>query len=195
MRGKKMSSAKRVWPVTFARASTLRRGTPITRSSSPSAFRAPAGVIRESFPFAMRAPQQVFLCMLRNLRSVILLLRDLEYRGFDGFENLQITRASAQVPGNCFADLIPRRVGILMQQSLGSHQDCRPYITALRCSEIGKGILQGVKVSVSSQTFDGQNIFSTTFECKHETSKLRLAIQKNGAAPHSPSSQPCFVPV
>src|SRR5260370_2972319 len=182
MRGKKMSSAKRVWPVTFARASTLRRGTPITRSSSPSALRAPAGVIRESFPFAMRAHQQVFLCMLRNLRSVILLLRDLEYRGFDGFENLQITRASAQVPGNCFADLIPRRVGILIQQSFGSHQNCRRAITALRCSEIGKGILQGVKVSVSSQTFDGQNIFSTTFERKHETGKHRLAIQKNGAS-------------
>src|SRR6266704_5940693 len=61
MRGKKMSSAKRVWPVTFARASTLRRGTPITRRSFPLAFEASAGVVRESFSFGMRPPRGLFV--------------------------------------------------------------------------------------------------------------------------------------
>src|SRR5882724_10286922 len=112
-----MSSANRVWPVTFARASTLRRGTPITRSSSMLFLSASAGAFRKSFSFAMRSPRQVFALMLRHLRSRILLLRDLQHRSLDGFENLQIARAAAQVSGNRFANLVPRRVRILIQQS------------------------------------------------------------------------------
>src|SRR5260370_9652925 len=150
MRGKKMSSANRVWPVTFARASTLRRGTPITRSSSRLALRASAGALRESFSFGMRPPQKVFVHTLRHLRSRVLLLRDLEDCGLDGFENLEIACAAAQVSGNRFANLIPRRVGILIQQSLRSHQDRRRAIAALRCSEISKSILQALKLPIFS---------------------------------------------
>src|SRR5258707_15500751 len=135
MRGKKMSSANRVWPVTLARPSTLRRGMPITRSSSRLALRALAGALRESFSFGMRPPQQVFASTLCHLRSRILLLRDLEDGGFDGFEDLQIARAAAQVSGNRFANLIPRRVGILIQQSLRGHQNRRSAIAARCCSE------------------------------------------------------------
>src|SRR5713226_3102348 len=141
MRGKKMSSANRVWPVTFARASTLRRGTPITRSSSRLAFKASARAVRESFSFAMRAPQHVFLRMLRHLHSGILLLRDLEHCGLDGFENLQIAGASAKIPRNCFANLIAGGVRIVIQQSLRGQQNCRRAIATLRRSKIGKRIL------------------------------------------------------
>src|SRR5437899_3111063 len=49
MRGRGISSANRVWPVTLARASTRRRGTPITRSSSASAFAFSTGDFVASF--------------------------------------------------------------------------------------------------------------------------------------------------
>src|SRR2546426_2054564 len=176
MRGRKMSSAKRVWPVTFARASTLRRGTPITRRPSPLAFGAPTGVIRESFSFGMRPPACVILLSLRKLCYGTLLAGDLEHRGFDGFENLKIAGATAEISGDCFADLIAGGVRILIKQSFRRHQNCRGAIATLCCSKIGKGILQGMKVSVFPQAFDRQNLLSTAFECENEARKDGLTV-------------------
>src|SRR6266566_3087407 len=56
IRGRKMSSAKRVWPVTFARASTRRRGTPITRNSCPFAFEWLSVDFVESFSSGIHPP-------------------------------------------------------------------------------------------------------------------------------------------
>src|SRR5260370_20177531 len=106
-----MSSAKRVWPVTFARASTLRRGTPITRSSSPVALGASTGVFRESFSSGMRPPA-CFLPSPWNLRYRFPLVRDFEHRGFDGLENLKITCAPAQISGDRLPDLLAAGVRI-----------------------------------------------------------------------------------
>src|SRR5258708_23444381 len=99
-----MSSAKRVWPVTFARASTLRRGTPITPSSSPLAFGASTGIFRGSFSFGIRPHECLSEPSPRNLRSGFLVLRDLEHRGFYGFENLKLAPAPAQVSAYRFSN-------------------------------------------------------------------------------------------
>src|SRR5713226_4663818 len=135
MRGKKMSSAKRVWPVTFARASTLRRGTPITRKSFPLAFEASAGIVRESFSFGMRPPECSHVTSSRHLRYGILLVSDLEHRRFDSFKNLKIAGAAAEISGDCFANLVARGARVLVQQSFCSHQNCGRAITALRCAK------------------------------------------------------------
>src|SRR6266478_2684083 len=183
MRGRKMSSAKRVWPVTFARASTLRRGTPITRSSSPLAFGASTGIFRESFSSGMRPPECLSKPSPRNLRYRTLLVCDLEHCGFDSFENLKIACAPAQISRDRFADLIAGGMRILIQQSLRRDQNCRCAIAALRRSEIGKGILQWMKVSIFSEAFDSQYSPSAAFECQHEAGKRGLAVEKNGASP------------
>src|SRR5260370_4027823 len=176
IRGKKMSSAKRVWPVTFARASTLRRGTPITRRSFPLAFEAPAGVVRESFSFGMRPPECSHVTSSRHLRYGTLLVSDLEHRGFDCIKNMKIARAAAKISGDCFTNLIAGGMRIVIQQSFGSHQNCRRAIAALSSSQIGKSILQGMKVSVFGHALDRQNLLSATFERKHETGKHGLAV-------------------
>src|SRR5216684_441013 len=182
IRGKKMSSAKRVWPVTFARASTLRRGTPITRRSFPLGFEASSGVVRESFSFGMGPPECSFVTSSRHLRYGTLLVSDLEHRGLHGFKNLKIACAAAKISGDCSANLVASGVRILIQQSFGRHQNCRRAIAALRSSKIGKSILQGIKASIFSQAFDRQNLLSTTFESKHEAGKHGLAAQANGAS-------------
>src|SRR6202521_4354677 len=177
-----MSSAKRVWPVTFARASTLRRGTPITRSSSPLALGASTGVFRESFSFGMRPPACLFLPSPWNLRYRFPLVPDFEHRGFNGLENLKIARAPAQISRDRFADLIAAGVRIPIQQSLRGDQNCRRAIAALRRSQIGKGILQWMKIPIFSEAFDGQYLPSATFECQHEAGEHGLAVEKNGAS-------------
>src|SRR6266446_3704321 len=141
MRGRKISSAKRVWPVTFARASTLRRGTPITRSLSPLAFRPPIGFIRASFSSGVRPPADLFLLLLRRLRHRTILIREPHHSGFDSFENLKIRGTAAQVAGDCFADVIPRGVWIVIQQSFRGNQNSWRAIAALRRTEVGESIL------------------------------------------------------
>src|SRR5260370_6695169 len=182
IRGRKMSSAKRVWPVTFARASTLRRGTPITRSSSPLDFGASTGIFRGSFSFGMRPPDCLSEPSPRNLRYGFLVVRDLEHRGFDGFENLQVARAPAQVSGDRLANLIEAGVRVLIQRGVRRYQNCRRAIAALGRSEIGKSILQGMKLPIFSEAFHSQYLPSTTFECEDEAGKHRLAAEKYGAS-------------
>src|SRR5260370_18390360 len=122
MRGRKRSSAKRVLPVTFARASTLRRGTPITRNASPLVVVAPVGVFRKSFSFGMRPPECLSMLTSRNLRCRAFPARDLKHRGFDAFKNLQIPRTPAQISGDCVAKLISRGTRLLIQHSLPGYQ-------------------------------------------------------------------------
>ena len=179
-----MSSANRVWPVTFARASTLRRGTPITRSLSLLDFGASAGVVRESFSSGMRPPWLPVRALAAQftLPHFTFLVCDLEHGGFHGFENLQVAGAPAQVSGNRCANLIACGVRVLIQQSLGRDQDCRRAIAALRRSEIGKSILQGMQVSIFSKAFDGEYLPSATFEGQHQAGKHWLAVEKNGAS-------------
>src|SRR5258708_5681522 len=119
---------------------------------------------------------------LRQLRHRAVLVRDLEHRGFDSFENLKISGTAAQVAGDCFADLIPRGVRILVQQSLRCYQNGWRAIATLRRPEIGESILQRVKISVFAEALDSQDLFSATLEREHQTRKHRLAIQKDGAS-------------
>src|SRR5260370_8230610 len=132
IRGRKISSAKRVWPVTFARASTLRRGTPITRRSSALAIEASAGVDRESFSFGMRPPECSYVTSLRHLRYGNLLVSDLKHRGFDSFKNLKIAVAAAKISRDCFANLIAGGVRIVIQQAFSTHQTSRSPLPPFR---------------------------------------------------------------
>src|SRR6266568_4525918 len=122
------------------------------------------------------------LPLLRRLRHSTVLVRDLEHRGFDGFENLKIPGAAAQVAGDCFPDLVPRGVRILVQQSLRSYQNGWCAIAALRCTKIGESILQRVKISVFAEALDSQDLFSATLEREHQARKNGFAIQKDGAS-------------
>src|SRR5947207_13491505 len=124
----------------------------------------------------MRPPWCLFLPSPWNLRCRFPLVRDFEHRGLDGLENLKIARAPAQISGNRSADLIAAGVRIHVQQSLRRDQNRRRAIAALRRAEIGTSILQGMKVSVSSEASYSQYFCSTTLECQHETGKHGLAV-------------------
>jgi hypothetical protein len=104
------------------------------------------------------------------------MVSDFEHGGLDSFKNLKIASATAEVPGDRFADLVARGVGVLIQQSLRGHKNCRGAIAALRRAEIGKGILQGMEVSVFSEAFHCQNLFSTAFECQNKTGEHGLTL-------------------
>src|SRR6267378_7947098 len=82
MRGREMSSAKRVWPVTLARASTRRRGWPITWRSPSYALDFSGG---RFFCCGTCAPD-----LFARDSDRFVLTGDFEDSGFDGFEDLQV---------------------------------------------------------------------------------------------------------
>src|SRR5229473_126173 len=168
MRGREMSSAKRVCPVTLARASTRRRGTPITRSSLPFAsefaLRIVAGFGRSDI-FA----RDFFFSA------------DLKDRGFDGLKDLQIAGATAQVAGKRFANLIAARMWVVIQQSFGGDQNRRSAVSALRRAQIREGILQGMKFSFGAEPLHRQHALAVTLQGEQETGKHGLTVHQNGA--------------
>jgi len=56
----------------------------------------------------------------------------------------------------------------------------------LRRTEIRERILQGMKVSISAETFHSEHLPAITFKRQHQTGKNGSAIQKNGAGPAFP---------
>src|SRR5215471_12987070 len=89
MRGREMSSANRVCPVTFARPSTRRRGTPITRKPSPLVVAPFTDDFDSSFMSGIGPLGASFVVIRSETCSApSLLLRDLHHRSFHSFENL-----------------------------------------------------------------------------------------------------------
>jgi hypothetical protein len=110
------------------------------------------------------------------------LLRNLDHGGLDRLENLQIPGAPAQDAGERHANLIATWLWLLIQQSLGGYQNRRRAVSALRCTEVGEGVLQGMKISFQSETFDSQHVPRVALDSEDQTGQHRLAVQKNRAS-------------
>src|SRR5713226_7375129 len=95
-------------------------------------------------------------------------------RRFDSFENLLIAGAAAETPGQRLADLIARRVRVLVEERLGGDQKSRCAVAALRGAEIGEGLLQRVQASVGDEAFDGRDAAAVAVDAQHEARQHRL---------------------
>jgi hypothetical protein len=105
------------------------------------------------------------------------LFGDLHHCGFHGLENLKIARATAEISGERFADLIAARMRISIEQGLCGYQYSRRTIPALCRSKVGKSILQRVELGVFTESFYRKNVPSMALERQHKAGKHRLAVQ------------------
>src|SRR5256886_4929353 len=123
MRGRNRSSANRVTPVTFAVASTLRWAFPTTRS--PEGF----------LPDAIQG-------LRRRLR---VLSAHASRRQLDGFVDLDVTGAAAEVARERLLDRVARRTRARREERLGGEKECRRAIAALGRAQLGERFLKGMK--------------------------------------------------
>src|SRR6266404_5163437 len=72
-----------------------------------------------------------------------ILARDFEDSGFDGFKDLQVACAAAEISGERFANLVAGGMRILIEQGFRRDENRRSAIAALRRSKIGERFLQG----------------------------------------------------
>src|SRR2546427_11076165 len=110
MRGRNRSSANRVTPVTFAVASTLRWGFPTTRN--------PVGFL----PDAIQG-------LRRRLR---VLAAQAGGRQLDGFVDLDVTGAAAEVARERLFDLVARRTRARREECLGGEERSEEHTSELQ---------------------------------------------------------------
>ena len=146
-----MSSANRVWPVTFARPSTRRRGRPMTRVVLIARSLAPAGV---PHPGDGR---------------------------FDGFEDLQVAGAAAEVARERLANPLARRLRVPSSSALAVTRNAGRAVAALRAAQVGEGFLQRMQrpsaASPSMVVIDR----AVALDAEHQAREHRLAVDEHRA--------------
>src|SRR5882724_10306097 len=182
IRGRTMSSAKRVCPMHFARASTLRNGLPTTFSSA-SPLCLPLCFFIFNEPFAGQLP-----VASSHLKPVNTFSRRLDlftpHPGgcqLDRFIDLYVARASAKIPSERLLDLVPLWAWVFLQQLFRNEQKRRRAVSALRGSKIGECFLQRMKLSAFSHAFDRSDFAVFSIKAEKETRQNRLAVDQNRA--------------
>jgi len=113
-------------------------------------------------------------------------------RSFNRLENLLIAGAAAQIAGERIADLIPRRMWMLVEQRLRGHQDARRAIAALRGAEIRERFLQRMQSSIRDEPFHGHHASPVTLDAEHEAREHRLIVEQHGAGAALPELAAMF---
>src|SRR5260370_42350983 len=76
---------------------------------------------------------------------------------FDRFENILIAGASAGIPSNRLADLLPVGVRIFLQELQRRKHQSGGAVSALETVAVTKGFLNRMKLALFIKTFDGGN--------------------------------------
>ena len=87
----------------------------------------------------------------------------------NGLHDFDVAGASAEIAGNRLLDLEFGRVWVLIQKSLPSQNHPRRTKAALDGSVFNKGLLKGMKLSISAETLDGQDFFPPERHRESET--------------------------
>src|SRR5579885_283144 len=179
IRGRTMSSAKRVWPVTLARASTRRRGTPMMRRSFPvSPAVLTGGSAGGLSVVAMCAPSHLSCGQGAGGAG---LPGDSQHGRFDGLENLQVAGTAAEIAGKCFANLRAGRMLIVFEQGLCRDENGVRAVDALIGAEIGESFLKRMQMAAGGEALDGLDDFAIAFERELEAGEDGLAIEEDRA--------------
>ena len=169
IRGRMMSSAKFVWPVTLARPSTRRRGMPMTLGPE---------VIRSSG----RGPAPAGCSDGYGAVSTWRLVTHHRRRGFHGVENLLIAGAAADDAGEGLANLLARGLRIALEQGRGREQHPRRAVAALGRAAVGERRLQWMKPRAVRHPFDRLDVDVPSHASPSiRQERMRLAVQEDGA--------------
>src|ERR687898_47282 len=115
----------------------------------------------------------------RVLGHLVLVLLD----ELDGFHDVLVARAAAQVPFQAFPDLLLRRVGVLLQQADGGHDHARRAITALQTVRLVECLLHRMPHTVLRDAPDGGDLVPVGLHRKDRARLDRLPVDVDRAGP------------
>jgi len=96
----------------------------------------------------------------------------------DGLDDVIVTGAAAQVPGNTPPDLLLGRIGIFFQQFHGPHQHTRGAETAVEPVILFEAFLKGMHFTRRGQPFHRGNVFSISLNGQNGAGFYRFAVQQ-----------------
>src|ERR1051325_1884281 len=162
IRGRNRSSANFVAPVTLAVASTLRSALPTT---------AKAAVGRSGGRAVRLLPDAIQ--RLRLWRRWF--AAHASGRQLDGFVDLDVAGAAAQVARQRLPDVVPGGAGAFGEQDRGG------AIAALRRAQLSERVLQRVQLAAGGQPLDRLDAPSRAGEAQDQTREHRRAVHQHGA--------------
>src|SRR5262249_48190942 len=96
-------------------------------------------------------------------------------------DDVLVPRASAEIAGNADADLFFRRLGIFLDQAIGSHDHARRAEAALQGVHLAKRILQGMELAIGPRdALDGEDLGALRLRGKYRAGFDRLAVEVDG---------------
>ena len=79
---------------------------------------------------------------------------------FDGVDDLDITRAAAQVIVDGLSDVVAAGLLVLHQEGVAAQQHAGDAVAALHGGLVEEGLLDGMEGVVLAQSFDGEDVFA-----------------------------------
>src|SRR5687768_12157342 len=92
-----------------------------------------------------------------------------------------MSTAAAEVLIHLLDDLLPRRLGVLLQQAISAHDHPGGAEAALKGALIDEGLLQGMELSILLQPFNADEVLSFDAGQRGLAGANRDAIDGNGA--------------
>src|SRR6267142_567386 len=125
-------------------------------------------------------PQTSGLVLGVVMGSLLLLAQPLGC-GLDGFDDVRIARAAAEVAADCLSDV--RLAGLLVarQQRAAGHHHPRRAVPALQPVLVPERFLDGVELAVLLQALHGADLRAVRLDREHRARLHRLDVEQHGA--------------
>ena len=114
---------------------------------------------------------------------------------FDRIDNLHVAGAHTKIAGQCFANLFFGWIGIARQEGMAGHHHSWRAVAALKSVIFDEGFLYRAQLTVFCQPLNSRYFAAICLDCEVKTGFREFVVEKNEQAPHSPTTQPTWVPV
>ena len=111
------------------------------------------------------------------------------------FDDLHVSRTHAQISRQCFAYLLFRGIRMIAQKRVARHHHSWSAVPALKSVMLDKRVLHRIEVTVACETFDGRNLAPVRLNGEVKAGFYQFTVEQIEQAPHSPTTQPTWVPV
>jgi hypothetical protein len=100
---------------------------------------------------------------------------------FNGFKDLLVAGAAAEIAGKGFADVVARGAFDAIQQCAGRQQDAGRAVATLRGAEVRERLLQRIQPPVAREAFDRRDRAAAAFDGERQAGEHRFAIHEHRA--------------
>src|SRR5450759_567484 len=107
---------------------------------------------------------------------------ELASRILDSLDDLDVTRAAAQMADHCFANFVLARIWVIVEQRLGGEDEARRTKSALHTAFLHKRFLDLIENATFGETFDRLYVLALRLDGEIETRVDHLAVDENRAS-------------